>query len=123
MLPPREPHTTCSTATRTFSSTLNVVWNELCVLCGWFRMWQFQPPSANCALRIASASGAEARIVRFEKVCGEPQPEAEMAEIDALEQDVHPSVRVLVGRDEAIDESAERGLGGRVPLWHATGDE
>ena len=36
------------------------------------RMWQFQPPSANCALRIASASGEESRIVRVEEASTAP---------------------------------------------------
>ena len=65
--------------------------------------------------------GDEPRIVRVEEVRGQSQPEAEMAEIDALEQE--GAVHVLVWRDEPVDECAERGLGGWVTFGHAERDE
>ena len=108
-----------SAAMRMFSSTLNVVWNELCVLSGWFRMWQFQPPSANCALRTRRASGGR-RGSSGRGSTRESKPEAEMAEVDALEQEC-PVDSLSGGMNRSKRRSS--GAGGWMASGNAEGDE
>ncbi len=79
-------------------------------------------PAAVGQLR-AQHSFAESRKppIRFEKVGAEPEPEAEMAEIDALQQE--RTVHVGSDRHEPTEQALDRATPGWMAFRQAEGDE
>jgi hypothetical protein len=90
---------------------LNVVWNELCRVCGLFRNWQFQPPSSNWTLSSACASRRR-RGSSPRKYAPSPSQKPRWQKVDALEQE--RAVDVAAWRHEPAEQPLRVGRGSLV---------